>query len=258
MSVYASYDGIPINALVNFTFSGSSSPMMFNFPNCTGTLLKPSGRKEVTITLLSQLFPIKSKTEIEACQHELNEFLILKGNKTLVVDSIAYTNVTPLSVQQNVLTTKEYVSYSITFQLDYLQALFKPTINDGRVRSAIFSGYDPDNLACEFPVFDNFEAAMNVTYGQRVYPRVPYDTDIRRVAVQGLESINLDCWMVNQTSRVFQMYMSDFCTGPLGRIGTLNLNGNIYENAILVGVNSNVNIAQTLTYNLQFHATLAC
>jgi len=256
MSVNASFDGVQITDLANWTFSGSSSPIAIMFPNCTGALLKPSGRKNAILNLVSNRFVATDKTTIEQYQHDLNECLIFHGNSTLVVNGIVYTNVTPLSVSQNILTTNEYMSYTISFQLDQYQAMFKPTINDGRVRNALFTAYGGE--CTEFPVFDNFEAGMNVAYDVRDYPRVPYAPDIRRVPVHGVEVISLECWMVDQTANTFQMYMSDWLKDPLGKQGTLNLNGNVYNNAILTNVNSSIHVSRSMTYNLEFTATLAC
>ena len=118
--------------------------------------------------------------------------------------------------------------------------------------------YEDEQPDCGFPIFYNFEAAYNITYGQETKERDIGDYGVERKPVGGVESISLECWMVEQTTMAFQQYMADYLLGPLGKQGTLNLNGNITENAILTSISSDEQIGASLRYVLEFQATLAC
>lgn len=256
MSVHAFFDGVKINDLVKFTFSGSSSPLVLNMPRGIGTLLKPSGSVSRTITLTSQRFVSNNKTEIETLQHDLNELLIMKGKKTLVVDGVAYPNAVSHGTEQDILYTNEYMSYSLKFELDKDQPLFGPALVDGRIRDGSFSAYG--GTRSSFPIFDSYEAGISAQYNFNQKPKTITATSTVKYPTQGYEAIRLDCWMVGQLTNDFQRYMSDYLMDPLGKRGVLNLNGLVFQNAILVSVNSSPPISSTMKYTLEFHATLAC
>lgn len=260
MSVEAQFDGVQLNDLHKWTMSGSSSPLQFAFPRCIGGLIKPSKAVSRKITLTSQRFPPggPTKTAIEALQHDLNECLIEKQNGTLVVNGVSYTDVTPLGVSQNTLSLTDYMEYSLTFELSKDQSPFQPALKDGRVRDAFFIGYPDAPPQCGFPIFDNYEVGLGVEYGLFQFQRIPEEYGREKRPVGGIETIPLECWMVEQTENNFQKYMADYLLGPLGKQGTLNLHGLIFENAILTKVSSTEQVGASLKYTLEFQVTLAC
>ena len=260
LTISATFDGVQLNDLEKWTFSGSSSPQTFLLPRCVGALLRPS--KDVTrqITLVSQRFPPGSplKTAIETLQHDLNECLIEKQTATLVVNGVGYSDATPISVTQNVLSVTDYMTYSIVFELSKDQLPFEPALKDGRVRDAFFFGYEDAPPSCGFPLFDNFEAAINVSYSLNQQQRSIGEYGRLKYPIGGIETISLDCWMVEQTQNNFQKYMADYLFGPMGKIGTLNLNGNIFNFAILINMSCSSTVGSSLTYKLTFQTSLQC
>jgi hypothetical protein len=259
MSLSAIFDGRKIDDMNRWIFSGSSSPNVFQFPRCTGALLKPSGTVTRTITLESKRFPLDvNKTQIETFQHNLNELLIAQQNGTLIVDGISYTNVTPRSITQNIISNNEYFTYSINFELSKDQSPFRPALKSGVIRLGRFLGYPGAPATNGFPIFDNYEAGLNVQYGETRKQREVGDYGHERTPAGGVEVINLDCWMVDQETQDFQRYMADWLLDPLGKQGTLNLNGLTFTDAILVGVNCEQQVGASLKYTLEFNATLAC
>ncbi len=259
--ISAVFNGIKLNDLDKWSFRGNSSPQVYTFPRCVGALLRPSKDVGRQIILTSQRFPPDDprKTDIERLQHELNECIIQQLTATLTVDGIAYTDATPIGVSQDILSTTEWMSYSLIFELSKDQVPFESTtLKDGRVRDGFFIGYEDAPPTCGFPIFDNWEAAINVAYEIFQKLRISEEYGTAKKPNAGYEVIALECWMVGQTEADFQMYIADYLFGPLGKIGTLNLNGLIFENAILVGVDSTPTKGASLTYKLTFNTTLQC
>jgi hypothetical protein len=256
----AVFNGIPINDLERWSFNGSSAPQVFLFPRCIGALLRPSKTVTRQIVLTSQRFPPGSlmKTAMEGLQHDLNECLISQQNATLTVDGVTYTDVTPVSISQDSLSTNDHLSYSITFDLSKDQTPFEPELVDGRVRDGFFIGYEDAPPTCGFPIFDNYEAAISVSYALNQKLRIAEEYGREKAPIGGVETIVLNCWMVEQTSNVFQKYIADYLFGPLGKIGTLNLNGLVFDNAILTSVTSETQKGAALKYTLTFETSLQC
>jgi len=261
-AISATFDGVAINDLEKWTLQGSSSAATFLFPRTSGALLKPSNSVNRTITLTSQHFPpnATTKSQIHVLQRELNRFLIAKQNATLVVDNVAYPNATPLSVSQDVLATTEYMTYSIVFSLDFEQPTFEPTtFVDGRVRYGAFKNYETGVLpVCGFPIFDNYELGLSVTYDLDTAEWIPGNFGRGNTPVGGVNQIGLECWMVGQTNENMQKYIADWILGPLGKQGDLDLDGEVYENAILVSVTNQQAVGSSMKYSLQFQSSLTC
>jgi len=259
MSISTTFDGYKLDDMQKWTVNGSSSPQAFNFPLVTGTLLKPSKNVTRNISLVSRRFPANaSKTTIETWQHNLAELLIERQSGTLTVDGVQYTNATPISVTQNIIPNNAYFEYTLIFELSKDQSPFRPSLASGVVRAGKFTDYPGTPPINGFPIFDNYEAGISVAYGSTVQQREVGDYGVDRTPAAGVEVINLTCWMVDQTTQNFQKYMADWMLDPLGKQGTLNLNGLIFYNTIMTNVSCEQQVGSSLKYNLQFNTTLAC
>jgi hypothetical protein len=262
MALSSTFGGIKLNDLAQWNFSGSGGVTIVTFPRAIGALVKPSQEVTRTITLTSVRFPIFTKTQIEWAMHCLNEKLIDIGKATLTVDGVQYTNAVPTGTSFNIIPCNEYFTYSLNFSLNYLQDPFRAEINEATVRPGYFSEYrglaDPLYLTCGFPIFANYEAGVDVSYATESTPRSSNVYGVTQYTVGGVENIKLECWIVADENQNFQRYIADWILDPLGRQGTLNLNGNVWNNAILTGVGSDIKIGESIKYNLEFQTTLAC
>lgn len=262
MALSSTFGGIKLNDLAQWNFNGTGGVTVLTLPRAIGALVKPNQEVSRTITLTSARFPLFTKTQIEGAMHCLNEKLIDIGIATLTVDGVQYTNAIARGTSFNIIPCNEYFTYSLNFELSYLQVPFRSDINESKVRDGVFSGYrsvsDPLYLSCGFPIFANYEAGVDVDYVSEKEPRVSGKYGVTEYVVGGVEQIKLECWIVADDNQNFQKYVADWMLDPLGRQGTLNLNGNIWDNAVFVSIESDIKVGRSLKYKLGFQATLAC
>ena len=154
------------------------------------------------------------------------------------------------------------MEYLTSFELDFNQGFFNSLINGNTLRRGIFSyvGQNEvgDNINVEFQILNNFEAAHSASYDLK--------SDIRKIRAfgaeknlsGGIETINLDCFLVEDEIRHIENYLANYLLGPLGRKGTLDLNGNEYEETILIDVSTEQAVGSSEQYKLTFITSLKC
>jgi len=254
MSLHATYDGDQLNDLESWSLRASSSPLVHNFPFAIGALVRPSGNVSRAITLRSiRLPPSKTKTQIEALYLAFGE-LLANGKADLTVEGVTYKDAIPLSLEPENVVSNEYMRYSLTFAISKNQEVFQPPLATGRARIGRFYGYGGKNTS--FPIFDNFEMVPKHTYAKMTSPRVIGEYGQTIDSYGGTRTLNLSCWAVGQTAMNFQKYMADWCIDPIGRMGTLDLNGNVIENCIMTNFNSQTKIGASMQYSVNFQTSV--
>jgi len=257
------YDGVEIGQSGRLSFSGSSSPSVQDFPKTVGSLIKEASESSRIINVHT-FFTLanQTKTELEDLQHQLHELLANIKKADLVINGNIYQDVVPTSNSFELLTHNEYIEYIINFELDFDQGFFNSQINGNKLRRGIFSYTDQnevgDNINVEFQILNNFEAAHSVSYDLKSDIRKIRSFGAEKNLSGGVETINLDCFLIEDKIRHMENYLSNYLLGPLGRKGTLDLNGNEYEEAILIGVTSDQAVGSSKKYKLTFIVSLKC
>lgn len=251
MSINATFGGAQLNDLEHWTLSASSSPIVHNFPFAIGALVRPSGNVRRTITLNSvRLPPSKTKTQIEALYLALGE-LLADGVADLVVEGVTYKNAYPISLAPENVVHNQYMRYQLVFGISKDQGVFRPAVKTGNGRTARFYGYGGANSS--FPIFDNFEMVPAVQYAQFINERVYGEYGQKQIQYGGVRNIQLACWLVGENdSSIMHQYMADWCIDPIGRMGYLDLNGNVIENCIMTDFNSQPHVGASIRYSVNF------
>jgi hypothetical protein len=266
--------GVRISHITNVAFSGSSNPISLTFPRAIGALLKPSDEVDRRITIdCSWHIANKTKTEIEALHYNLGEEVAKHSRANLIVNDNTYQDVVPASVDFDVMTHNQYFRYSLDFILSDSQNFMQAQPSTTQVRDGYFQYkyQDKDQSFSEFRFrfYNNWEAAMPVSFSQLSRPRKFRTNAPVSNLNDGIVTIALSCWLAHTSVQHKEAYMFNYlCScGPLGKIGTLFLNGNTYENVIMTGLNTGTsnggkdsegNGSGTLLYDLQFQMSLQC
>lgn len=262
-----------ISKIARVTFSGSSSPLVKTFPRGIGALLNPSGNADRNISLHCFWAVDTTKTEIERYQYSLNETLALRNRIDLSVNGNVYQNVIPRSCSQEILEQDEYFVYTMGFALDHAQSLLNSQVKITQVRDAYFlyeyGDIDQELSVFKFRFFDNWEAGISVDFDQKAYERGfrKSGTDLR--VAGGVHKFALNCWIVREPTKELESYFFNFVagSGPLGKKGTLYLNGYTYENVIMTAfANENITSGSGPTgvgqsnakYTVEFQTSVQC
>jgi len=252
-----------ISEITKVTFSGSSSPVTKTMPKCKGALLKPSNKAERNISLYCYFgLAEKTKTQIEELHHDLNEELAARANQNLSVNGNIYEGVVARSTQFDIKALNEFFDYTITFGLHHSQGFSQtPGLKFPQTRSGWFryqyGDADQELSEFRFHILHNYEVGIPCNYTIKEKTRV-----LREFG-------RLNCWLVNTPTKDIESYFFNYIAGvgPLGKQGTLNLNGNEFKKAIMTGfsqsdIKSNSNADGTggsnVYYDIEFQVSLQC
>jgi len=269
----AYFDGHLIAHLSSCSFAGSSSPMTDTFPRAKGALLRPSGTAERKLTLdcvwLGEGF---TKTEIEWFQHNLIEQAALSDTGTLEVNGNTYEDVFISGINFNNVVNKERMEFSVDYVIPNASYFKNALINSAQVRPASFDytyrKNDTEEGNFAFNVYNNFEAASSVSFDDfsRTRPIFSYGPLIKQAG--GIEEITLNCFLIQSPTKEIESYFYNVICGfgPLGKQGTLSLNNNVYNRAILTSfshtkIKSNSDSsggASHAEFTMTFNVSLQC
>lgn len=269
----AKFAGTTISHITRVQFRGSSSPIVRGVPRAWGVILLPCDKSDRSIEL-SCSFHITdmTKTEVESFQHNLCEFLAANSGEDLVVNGNIYKSVIPLSVDFVNMPQNEYFKYKISFQLDENQNFLNSSIDNTQVRSGYFQYryWDAEQKESEFTfkVLHNWEASFSTDYDIREKGRGANQRWVPKELNGGIETVELACWVVREKCETIESYLHNYIcgVGPLGKQGLLNLNGNIFENAIMVSLSQEEskggcngdNLGKSTLYTVEFQVSLQC
>lgn len=259
------FDGEEIAQEGRIKVSGSSSPTAFSFPRTIGALLKPQddAQRYISIETFFAGFDNISKARIELLHHELHELFGARKKGTLIVNNNIYTNVIVTDNTFDVLTFNTHMTYTPQFELDFKQGFLNTPVNGQQLRAATFN-YKRNNIDTGivdnfiFPILNTFESGNSVDFIHKRSTRVPFENGTDRELAGGIERIHIQAAVNDDSIPNMEAYMVNYLLGPLGKQGTLALAGNVFEDAILSNVTSEVAIGSLLKYNLEFMVSLRC
>jgi hypothetical protein len=264
------YNGKKLSDEGKATFNGSSSPIVQTVPRCIGAFINPinNATRELTVdcwwaggSLESGGVPF-NKTQLEALHNDLNEDLALGQTGTLVMHGNTYLDVVPTGNTIPVVDNTGRLEFSVTFELDARQGFFNSQIHGYQTRNASFNYNVRDGNDVEsnftFQILHNFESGNSVQYETKEFPREQYVTTNDKELSGGVETVTVDCWLADSNVQEMDSYLANYLFGPLGAQGTLNLNGNIYQLAVLTGVSNQPHVTSSCLYSLSFLVSLKC
>jgi hypothetical protein len=191
------------------------------------------------------------------------------SGEDLVVNGNTYVGLVPTGVDVDNTIHNEYFVYSISFELNETpQNFFNSQVDSKQVRSGWFN-YEYGDIAEQistfnFPILHNWEAALSSEFNIKENVRSTLDGFPTKEQAAGVENIALQCWAVNEPLAQLEAYIFNYMAncGPLGKKGTLDLNGNTYENAVMTSVESEAptggNGSNSVKYTLGFKVSLQC
>jgi len=246
----ATWNGETISQISTVTFSGSSSPTTSTLPRCVGSIVRPSGDAERTLTLsAAYLVGEQSKAVIEDSQKNLGTFLSCTAIGTLVVHGNTYTNLIPKSLNFDNVIHNKYLKYTIEFEIAHnsraINAQILPTEgNTNGARPAFFLySYGDVNQSLStynFPIYHNADLTTNTNWNiQKESRSVRSEGGLNRIA-GGEHTIALNGWITDSSVEVIESYLYNFIMsiGPLGKKGTLTVGGIEYDNTIMTEFSS--------------------
>lgn len=263
-----------ISQITLVSFKGSSNPIETIFPRAKGVLLQPSSKAQRTIELKC-MWTIEShtKTQVEKLQHDLIEEVAERTEQNLSVNGNIYQSVIPISVSQEVLEQNEFFTYAIQFKLNYSQDFMNSLVSSTQVRDGYFTykygDKDQEQSEFRYRFYNNWEAGFSVDFGVKEEVRKLKANGRDYELSGGKETIGLTCWLIQTPTQHIESYFFNFICGPgpLGKMGTLYLDGEIYKKVILTDFSQQLIRpnkgsdglgASTVYYDLSFILSIQC
>jgi len=269
--VYPTFDGDQVATEGYGVLSGRSSPFVVLYPRTVGGILQESGVVTKRLNLRSYLIPPSTATRktIEEYCNSLNEQIGTK-EANLILNGNTYLNCNVENIDYDLEKVKNYIRYTIGFiigdqntggsvrQLSVSDLLgftrgrvmtFQSTLDDFTNRTFTF-WHNTDKVR-------NFETQITVTYTDS------FGGGSRIIRVGGFERIRCECWILGldegQLNRKnLEAYFYNMINGPLGRLGTLVINGETLKNCFFESASMSDETGIGINYNLSFLKSLAC
>lgn len=269
----AYFDGHLISHITRVTLSGDSGPLVDILPRAKGGLVRPSGQVDRKISLRCSFHCSgKTKTEMEGFQHDLNEQVALSDKSTLIVNGNTYEDVYLTNVNFNNVVNNEYLDYTIEAMLPHVGYFRDAQVNTAQVRQCYFEYMyrrsSTDEGSFQFQFYNNFEMSSSVSFEDLKRPRTIFANGVLMKPVGGIEEVTLNCFLLKTPTKEIESYFYNMICGfgPLGKQGTLYLNGNEYRFAILRNVSHDDIIsnsdadggASMVRYTVTFTVSVQC
>ena len=259
-----------ISQITRATITGSSDPFVKEFPRSIGALLLPRNEADRQITLAcSWHVSGQTKTQIEELHHDLNEEIALRSGQDLSINGNIFESVIPISTSFQVATVDDYFIYTLVFELSYEQNMKQCLTDNTQVRDGYFNyAYNDANQAeatILFRFYNNWESAGAADFKRKEVTRKLRTNGVEKAVVSGIEIVTLDCWIIGEPIKDIEAYFFNYIagSGPLGKQGTLNLNGVEYKKAVMTSfrgepVKASEEDKSTAKYEVQFKVSLQC
>jgi hypothetical protein len=271
MSV-ALFDGDELSTESYVTFRGSSQPHIIIYPRTIGGIIQESGIVEKSLKLHSYLVPPanSSREDIENFFHEMNERIGIK-EATLTCNGNDYLKANVKSIDYDRIITDGFLKHTIDFELSdqnsessVIRQLATPDlVNFSRGRKMAFTTIMEDGSERTFNFWHNVDVVK------------PFETDVsikvstnqlgttgKVIRVGGFERNVCMCWIIgpdNDTRKNLEGYFYNIINGPLGRLGTLVIDGTQTINkALLTEFSMDEGPLASLHYEVTFLSSLQC
>lgn len=266
----ATFDGRDILTDSYAVMKGSSSPTIKLFPRTIGGLIEESGVVEKNILLKSYLIPPNGSTrkDIEDFFHTMNEEIgPLEG--TLSLNGNDYLNCNVKGITYNPHFVNNFVEYVIEFVLgnqntgsNIRQLTLPQMVNFNRGRKATFRNQMEDLTYKTFTFWHNVDLTKNFETQLSVKHDKQFGGYSRIIKVGGFEKIVCEGWIIGPDThnrRNLEAYFYNIMNGPLGRIGTLVIDGNqTIEKCFFSEMTMEDSAHASLKYTLNFLSSLQC
>lgn len=256
------YSNRRIGEIGKLSFNGRGNAILRTLPQTMGTLINPSLNPDRSFSLTCQMFlQNKSKNQMEQIQYRMNNLFssCTLPTRNLSVNDNIYTNVNIVSNSFDIINNNTYITFKLEGQLDHKQPFLDSEISNKQVRAGFFEykWVDAANIqhTTQFPILSNYEAAPSISFAQNKKPRNHLADGQVTSFNGGFQSIKLQCWISGCLVKDMESYAANALIGPLGRQGTLNLSGRVFEDAILNSFSSSNHNASNMQYNMEFIAT---
>lgn len=268
----AVFDGDVIATDAYLSMRGTSQPSVIIYPRTIGGILQESGVVQKNLTLHAYMVPPSNSTreDIEDYFHLLNEQIGSKEADLSVNDNV-YLDANVSNIDYDRIIVDKFCRYTIDFELNNqngdtntIRQLSVPDlVNFSRGRKAVFTTEMEDGSSRSFTFWHNMDVVK------------PFNTEItvkistnqlgvtgKVIRVGGFERIVCMCWIIGpdvHPRKNIESYFYNIINGPLGRIGTLVIDGTqTIEKCVLTEFSMDTTPQSSLRYELSFLASLQC
>jgi hypothetical protein len=201
--------------------------------------------------------------------HELNE-LLASGDGDLVVNGNTYKNAHAKTSTQNFIITNNRIQFTTEFILgdqqigpDTYQLPVVGLQDYSRGRKMQFKSQLEDGSYRTFNFWHNFDNIKDYETFLVIKHSFSYGGHARVIKVGGFEKIVCNGWIIGpdtNTRNPLEAYFYNIISGPLGRLGTLSVDGSgdVIENAYLQEMTMEDTTNPTVKYQLTFIASIQC
>lgn len=264
------FDGDDLSAAAYGILSGSSTPLLIIYPRTIGGIIQESGVIDKSINVKNFIkTPIDtSRRTVEEFHNALNERI---GSKTatLSLNGNSYLRCDVKSINFDNDIVDNFIKFTINFQIGdqnkggTIRQLSVPDLQDfTRGRQATFKTRLEDFSLRTFTFWHNMDKFRNFETQITVKHTDSFGGGSRVLRVGGFERIRCECWLIgldNEKNRQnIEAFFFNMINGPLGRIGTLTINGEILTDTFFESADMADATTVGIRYNLTFLKSLAC
>ncbi len=269
---FPTFDGDQISTDSDAILSGRSIPFIILYPRTIGGIIQESGVVDKDLDLRSYLIPPKgtSRKEVENFQTQLNELIGAKTQKNLIVHDNVYPNCDVQSIDHDKNIVSNFLRYSIRFKIGdqntagLIRQIDTPGLTDfSRGRRLSFKSRIDDFSDRTFDfwhnqdTFRNFDTEITVKYTDS------FGGGSRVIKAGGFERFVSECWIIGQDEpeanrKNMEAHFFNMINGPLGRLGSLFVQGTELKNVFFESVNMQAPSGVGQRYTLTFLKSLAC
>jgi hypothetical protein len=269
----AYFDGDQISHGSYVVLKGSNQPTVITYPRTVGGIIQESGVVEKELELRSYLIPpVGSKREdLEDYFHSLNEKI---GSKEadLEVNGNTYLNANVKNIDYDNVIVNNFTRFSVNFELNNqdedgeIRQLTVPGLlgfTRGRKMKFVTQMEDGEDKTFHFwhnfDLIKNFETEITLKRGTEIDGSVTGKV----IRVGGFEKNICYGWVLGpetNTRRNLEAYAYNIINGPLGRLGTLYVDGEnrVITNCVLTNFIMEDSTALGIKYELTFFSSLQC
>ena len=264
----ALFDGDEISSESYCVFNGSSQPDIITFPRTIGGLIQESGIVEKVINLKSYIImPVgKTRADVEDYFHQLNEKVGAK-EASLIVNDNEYLLANGKGIDFDFNPTNRFAKFNAQFHLNnqdtsgVIRQLTCPGLEGfTRGRKSTFVTTMEDGTEKTFTFWHNFDVVKNLEVQIKLADPTRLQTS-NIIRTGGFEKIICRGWIVGpevDARRNLEAYFYNIMNGPLGRIGSLSIDGNLIENAFFSDFSNEDTNRSSSYYECSFLTSLQC